>query len=568
MSYFKKYITSVVTMVLFFTVHVCGQILHNGITLADEWPPRYEEPEDRKEMRVPYLESKPTVIPINTGRQLFVDDFLIAETNLNSISHKPKFYMQNPVLEADREWEKTTEGYPYAAPFSDGVWFDEKDNKFKMWYLSGAGTINDYRHSLATCYAESIDGKNWYKPLLNIVPGTNFVDINNRDAATVWLDKTEKDPSKRFKLFNVEYKAMNNLDYRKKNTPQYQFVLKYSGDGINWSQGVAMSGSITDRCSAFYNPFTKKWVLSMRYNVPTISSRSRSYLEHTNPEDAVSLAHMTSNYINDKYIVYWLSPDDKEKRHPDYPEIDPGIYNFDAIAYESIILGFYSMWQGPDNSVAKENMIPKRNEVQLGYSRDGFHFYRATHESFMDVNTVEDAWNYGNMQSINGVPIIVGDSLYFYSSGRSKNDIWWDAGMSTGLAMLRRDGFVSLRADKDGGFITTELVNFDGNYLFVNTDVSHGTLSVEILDENDTPIKGFSKQEFVPLKNSNSTKKQVKWRTSDDLTPLVGKNVKFKFYLNSGDLYSFWISPWKSGESRGYTAGGGPGLHPEGIDIK
>jgi hypothetical protein len=33
-------------------------------------------------------------------------------------------------------------------------------------------------------------------------------------------------------------------------------------------------------------------------------------------------------------------------------------------------------------------------------------------------------------------------------------------------------------------------------------------------------------------------------------------------------LYSFWISPWLSGASRGYTAGGGPGLDPKGIDIE
>ena len=36
--------------------------------------------------------------------------------------------------------------------------------------------------------------------------------------------------------------------------------------------------------------------------------------------------------------------------------------------------------------------------------------------------------------------------------------------------------------------------------------------------------------------------------------------------LKDGDLYAFWISPWQTGESRGYTAGGGPGLNPSGVD--
>ena len=63
----------------------------------------------------------------------------------------------------------------------------------------------------------------------------------------------------------------------------------------------------------------------------------------------------------------------------------------------------------------------------MGYSRDGFHFYRPSYEPVMGVNETEGAWNWGNMQSIIGVPLIVGDSLYLYSSGRMKNksDVGW-----------------------------------------------------------------------------------------------------------------------------------------------
>ena len=85
------------------------------------------------------------------------------------------------------------------------------------------------------------------------------------------------------------------------------------------------------------------------------------------------------------------------------------------------------------------------------------------------------------MQSINGVPLVVGDSLYFYSSGRQKNKIMWDSYTSTGLATLRRDGFVSMHGDKDG-YLLTEKVRFDGKHLFINADVK-GSLAVEILDE-------------------------------------------------------------------------------------
>ncbi|RKW55095.1 MAG: hypothetical protein D8H95_08475, partial [Lachnospiraceae bacterium] len=449
------------------------KILYNRIKLPEVWPPRYKEPTECKEMPLPYIDNKPEVIGINIGRQLFVDDFLISKTNLKKVFHTPEYYENNPVLKVDREWELTVEGYPYASPFSDGIWYDNKDSKFKMWYLAGAGTINKEKHSLCTCYAESDDGINWVKPLLDVVPGTNIVDPTNRDSATIWLDRNEKDSGKRFKMFSVEYKA----DYI-----QWQYVLKYSADGIHWSEGVAQSGAVSDRSTAFYNPFLGKWVLSMRHH-NSVSWRSRAYLENVDPEEAVSLAHRLREGTTDKNVVYWFTPDDKEKRHKDYPEVDPGIYNFDAIAYESIMLGFYSQWQGPENNICREAMMPKRNEIQLGYSRDGFHFARPTHESFMPVCTDSDeSWNYGNMQSINGVPLVVDDKLYFYSSGRNKNGIWWDSGTSCGMAVLRRDGFCSLHTDNKGDVITEKL-DFDGKYLFINADVK-GSIKVEALDED------------------------------------------------------------------------------------
>lgn len=532
-----------------------SKVLFNGIELPDIWPPRYEEPKKRQEMPLPYLEHKPEVIPINVGRQLFVDDFLIQSSDLQKVFHTPEFYSYNPVLKVDREWENTVEGYPYAAPFSDGIWFDPKDNKFKMWYLAGAGTINTVKHSLCTCYAESEDGIHWVKPELDVVPGTNIVDTTNRDSATIWLDRKETDPQKRYKMFSVEYKE----DYI-----QWQYVLKYSADGIHWSKGVAQSGAVSDRSTAFYNPFIEKWVLSMRHH-NSVSWRSRAYLENDDPEMAVSLAHRLREGTTDKNVVFWFTPDDKEKVHPDYPDVIPGIYNFDAIAYESLMLGLYSQWQGPENNICREAMMPKRNEIQLGYSRDGFHFARPTHESFMEVNTEKDeSWNYGNMQSVNGVPLIVDDKLYFYSSGRCKNGIWWDAGTSCGLAVLRRDGFCSVHTDK-AGTLTTEIVVFDGKYLFVNADVE-GQLLVEILNESGNVIPEFDCAS-CDIITGDSTKKLVSWHGKTDLSELAGRNLQFRFIIEKGDLYSFWVSPWESGESRGMIPGGGPGMSPTGVDV-
>lgn len=538
-----------------------GELLYNGIQLPVQWPPRYAEPDTAAVMPVPYLEHKPEVIPVNLGRQLFVDNFLISETDLVPTYHTPDFYPGNPVLEPTEKWEETIEGAPYAAPFSDGIWYDEKDGKFKMWYLAGAGSIHKQdKQTFYTCYAESTDGINWVKPKLDLVPGTCLVDSANRDAATVWLDRNEKDPAKRYKLFNVE---------RRPTDRRWQFILKYSPDGINWSEGVAQSGDLYDRSSVFYNPFRGVWCISMRYSTK-VSSRSRAYLEDKDPEVAVSMAHRIRKGIPDKNMVYWFTPDNLEPRHPKFPEVDPGIYNFDAIPYESIMLGQYAVWQGPENRDCGNLGIQKRNEIMLGYSRDGFHFSRPTHAPFMANDTTDGAWNWGNMQSVGGVPLIVGDSLYFYCSGRRLNDIMWDSYTSTGLAKLRRDGFVSMGTNgAKKGALTTEPLTFDGQYLFVNADLAAkgAEMTVEVLDREGTPIPEYSGKNAITLKKLDSTRQIVEWKDAKSLAPLIGKPVRLRFNLTKGaELYSFWLSPWTTGESRGYTAGGGPGLSPTGID--
>jgi hypothetical protein len=100
------------------------QVLYNGITLPKQWPPRYEQPTTRREMPVPYLTNKPVVIPINVGRQLFVDDFLIKETDLKAVfSIHPIIMLGTLCWNRIRNGKQTPQGALYAAPFSDGLWY-------------------------------------------------------------------------------------------------------------------------------------------------------------------------------------------------------------------------------------------------------------------------------------------------------------------------------------------------------------------------------------------------------------------------------------------------------------
>jgi hypothetical protein len=169
MKNWKVLILSFMVLLALTFVAGAGETLYNGIELPDQWPPKYDKT-TRDPMPVPYLKNPPAVIPIDVGRQLFVDDFIIAESTLKRTFHQPEIYKE-PVIKPEEK-----RAGMYAAPFSGGACYDPADNLFKLWYTR----VRPH----TTCYATSKDGINWDKPELDVEPGTNIV-LNPEDARSV-----------------------------------------------------------------------------------------------------------------------------------------------------------------------------------------------------------------------------------------------------------------------------------------------------------------------------------------------------------------------------------------------
>src|SRR5258708_35474781 len=81
------------------------ETLYNGIRLTTPWPPE-RRGFQAAPVRAPYLVDRPDVVPIDVGRQLFVDDFLIEETSLERVFHRPDYHPSNPILRPTTRWEK------------------------------------------------------------------------------------------------------------------------------------------------------------------------------------------------------------------------------------------------------------------------------------------------------------------------------------------------------------------------------------------------------------------------------------------------------------------------------
>lgn len=520
-----------------------GELLYNGIRLSAPWPPKIEWESDEP-IPVPYLLNPPEVIKINVGRQLFVDDFLIESVDgLTKEFHYPEKLNVNPVLKPETSLE--TGGphkNPVAAPKSGGLWWNPEKGIFELWYEAG------WLNTLA--YATSSNGVTWNRPPLGISPPSNQVLATGiaPDSVTVVKDYHTTDQNQRFKLF-----------LRSPGCPRVArgFV---SGDGKNFTE-VVSGGLCGDRSTMFYNPFRSKWIFSLRWaNART--GRARYYWESADfikgmqwmPDDPVPWAR------TDKLDP----PDDGIGNRPQ-------LYNLDAVAYESIMLGFFQIHHGPENEVVAAQGLPKITGLNFAYSRDGFHWSRPDRNLAIESEQ-DEAWDRGYVQSLGNICVVRGDELWFYYIGfagdenrkmgapgvESSNESGLYANGSMGVAVLRRDGFVSLNAGSSPGILTTRPIVFSGKHLFVNADASGGSLVAEIVGLDGTPIPPFTFDNCVPIQ-TDGTIMPVQWKGEPDLSRLSNVPVKVRFKSDNCKLFAFWVSIDETGRSDGFVAGGGPG---------
>ncbi|MBC2593894.1 hypothetical protein H5P28_06430 [Ruficoccus amylovorans] len=524
------------------------EMLYNGIVLPATWPPTHYVA-SREVMPVPYLEQVPEVIPIDVGRQLFVDDFLIEQTDLSRTYHHPVKYEGNPVLKPETPFEiDPGNGLATAAPKSGGLWWDSEEQIFKMWYEAGwFGAI-----ALAT----SRDGLHWERPQVegaaqNRTPNEVTPAGLKPDSWNMIIDTWSGNPDERYKLFVR----------RPGGSWEINGLCYVSPDGVNWSE-PSVSGPMGDRSSVFYNPFRQKWVFSIR---SMYTGRSRHYWESDD--------FMTGNFWTWDETDFWKgrgwTPGEPvvwtaaDKLDPEDPVLNyaPQLYNLDAVPYESLMLGLFQIWLGPHNN--ETNGVPKITELEFAYSRDGFHWDRPDRTPAIATARTPGAWDRGYLQSVGGVCVVVGDELWFYYGGsagdesRPKDGLYANA--STGLAVMRRDGFASMDASGEPGTLTTRPVVFSGSRLFVNADVAEGALRAEIRDADGNAIAPFTLDNCEPV-TADSTLEEVRWSGAEDLSALAGSPVRIHFEVDGGALYAFWVSPDESGRSDGYVAAGGPGF--------
>jgi len=467
-------------------------------------------------------------IKIDARRQLFVDDYLVAEmTGLTRQYHAMVKHPANPVIRADRPWEGTAVGPRHVA-------YDEATGRFRMWYSSSVPYKEGDKmlRRAATLYAESDDGVHWTKPELGQVEveGSKANNVILMPGAPRFIHRDESRPA------DERYVALISHKPPRDDVEREGMFLYTSPDGMHWTghldqfviphlETVSMpQDGIGDTTIFRYDPYLKRYICDCKFLIP---DDRLGRLRVRGMAESEDLIHWTRPRV----ILY---PDERD---------DP-----DAQIYAQMSFVYESMWLGSVRVMRVERVGWKQTEVEFSYSRDGRHWCRPAKRQPLLALGDPDGWEPDYSSMINQAPLVIGDELWFYYMGsrnpeREGRPIRepWD--MAIGLAKLRRDGFASLDGGDEPGIVLTRPLTFAGKTLYVNADVADGGyVKVAVLSRKSEPIVGFGLEDAVAV-TGDRTKLQVTWKDRSQLKPSssVTDHYRLKFEIKNAKLYSFWI---------------------------
>jgi hypothetical protein len=444
--------------------------------------------------------------------QLFLDDHLIADSaRLQRVWHAARKH-PDPVLTAEHPWEAH-------CPVAYGTVL-QRQGRYQMWYCGWTRNTPP-----RVCYADSDDGIRWHKPELGLfeVCGTraNNVTLQAEDPSCLIDDVTviadESDSEWPLKMLYWENtRGINTADTR-------AIHLARSVNGREW-----------ERCG----PVLPGW--GDRFNALSGTVDGQYLLLGRAPEEGG---------VTGKGRVVWrsVSPDLRTWSEPELvftaDKEDPAnleVYSVSPFNYGDLLMGgIERMYRSPDVL-----------DTELMWSRDaGRTWTRSrTRPSFIPWGPAprwDDTWI--NLPAND--PIVNGDQLWFYYSGRSGAHCVPEPSNhgAIGLATLRRDGFCSLQAMEQEGWLITEPIAWPGGDLALNVDcrrdiaghphnILTGAADVEVLTADGQPHVAFAESANC---RANATRAIVRWPDDHSLDTIAGEHVRLRIRLRDAHLYAF-----------------------------
>lgn len=477
----------------------------------------------------------PGLLVLRPGeRQLFLDDFLLADVfGVQRVTHQPVKYAGNPVLRADRP----TDGV--AIESRDAPVWDEREQVWKMWYFR---TVEDGSGVGGAGFARSKDGLVWEKPTLGLVAvngdrNNNLVTVAGEPSAFVqhvFLDEDAPE-DRRFKGF------IGSKD-------RFPIV---SADGLIFHRLPVAPIPSQDESQVNWDPATRQYLLTVKHGGPfgraVYLSVSRDFERWSEPL-LIYHADWRDQELGSRYLQQIAADDRYWRPTINTPsEYNVDIYNMAVFRYESVYIGLPNYFESSGRIPPPRGNQDGINSPKLAVSRDLRAWNRVgDHDHFIPISPMSPgAVDTGQIMA-SSHPIRRGEELWFYYSGIDvryrPNQVRVIDGYHSAihLAKLRIDGFVSLHAGSEEGFVETRPLLLEAKSLWVNT-VAPGALAAEITaPDGRTVLPGWDRANCIGV-NGDHTRAEIRWR-GHDLAELAGQRVRIRFQLRDADLYSFWLN--------------------------
>ncbi len=477
-------------------------------------------------------------IDIGSGRQLFLDDWLIQSREGVSLTVNRPAKTGELLLTADKAWEASHLG-AYKTILDDG-------GLYRLWYDASTSLAEK---GLILCYAYSVDrGKTWVKPNLGLVdfggssqnnivyapPGHPYGQCH---GPTVHKDPNEPEGSpKKYKMFywmdRHEESARMSDTIRKTNagrerrdqfapdhtrSPRQCMGFAFSPDGLRWTPW--------DR-----NPVMRNF--GDTQNVFFWDDQRQKYVAYTRVWDPWRKVGRSET----SDLARWPDPevivgyDEKDPENTD-------LYNNACIKYpyaQNAYFMFPSVFHREQGERHRNGTL----DIQLAVSRDGILWDRPSREPFIRLG-LEGSFDSQSIYVAAGLTR-EGDQLSIYYTGYDTHhgELRPNSGVMS-RAIMRVDGFMSADAGYRGGFLVTKPIVFSGGRLELNFDASAGgEVRAEIQKPDGEPIPGYALEDAKPMKG-NSICRRASWSGDTALSELAGTAVSIRFQMRDAKLYAF-----------------------------
>lgn len=455
-------------------------------------------------------------------RRLFLDALVVERSaGLTRVFHQPVKFGGNPLLKADTDWERGGSGpYLYGTVLQDQA-------KLRMWY-------HYVRDGYRNAYAESEDGIHWTKPRLGIEPFEG--SAANNLFVTVTRDPGDNPPRKARGLCH-NASVMRNPAARDDSETYVMFCygadrdqvrVAFSADGLRWRFEPGALFDSSDVVNFFYDPYKKRFVSTWKGS----TRRGRS----------VGIATSADGR-------HWAKPASLPIfAADDHDAPDTQIYGMPVFPYQGLYVGLPWIYHANVHYPSEmrmtraeaEAMSSCKVDVLLAWSWDLMNWSRTPERKpFMPLGAAGSFDS--EMIYTARSPVVVAEKLYFYYGGFSQphNARRLNSG-AIGVAMLRLDGFASMQAAREEGWLTTRREALISPEVRINA-VTRGTGRVvaEILDLRGDVIPGFSRAEAIAFQG-DSVNHVLRWKGREFPSGRKEELKKIRFYLTDADLYSYW----------------------------